>query len=83
MITVHHNEIYHYFFKFPYSFYTVCIDMLYCYGCYNSLIVDFVVVAITGHITVDHGYKPYDSGISQGVFIKVCNVYCMCYIILC
>ena len=23
-------------------------------------------------IKVDHGYKPYDSGISEGVFVKVC-----------
>ena len=45
--------------------------------CYCLIIV--VVITDPG-IKVDHGYKPYDDGISQGVFIKVCT-YVYMYIV--
>ena len=37
---------------------------------YYDDVVNLVVITDPG-IKVDHGYKPYDDGISQGVFIKV------------
>ena len=46
--------------------------------CYHLIIV--VVITDPG-IKVDHGYKPYDDGISQGVFIKVCT-YVYMYIVV-
>ena len=40
-----------------------------------------LVVITDPDIKVDHGYKPYDSGISQGAFLKVCSTYdIICYI---
>ena len=35
----------------------------------------FLVVITDPGIKVDRGYKPYDDGISQGVFVKVCTCY--------
>ena len=36
-----------------------------------SVIISFLVVITDPGIKVDHGYKPYDDGISQGAFLKV------------
>ena len=41
------------------------------YYCCNSCHLIVVVVITDPGIKVDHGYKPYDDGIAQGVFIKV------------
>ena len=42
------------------------------------LLLLFLVVITDPGIKVDHGYKPYDDGISQGVFVKVCVLCVMC-----
>jgi len=42
-----------------------------------------VVITDPG-IKVDHGYAPYDNGITKGVFVKVCTYILICamYIVL-
>ena len=44
---------------------------------YNVIVL---VVIIDPGIKVDHGYKPYDDGISKGVFVKVRTYVCIFWV---